>query len=224
MNDRNWRVSSGPKERQEENQHLWKVFRNNGYPVRILKRHLQIETDPIQQARAAKEEPIRTWAVPYLQGTTEKLKRIAKRYGFTTYVRSGTSLRSSICKPKDKLSKDQTAGVIYNFSCGCGKHYIGESGRPVSLRMKEHKKALKDRDPENAMALHRLEGCTNINPPEPSEAKLLRTGERFTRERKIKEGLLIKAHGRNLVNGNEGQFPSQAFLAFGSVIAASHRL
>ena len=44
---------------------------------------------------------------------------------------------------KDRTPLQQRAGVLYQISCGtCSKVYIGQTGRTLEHRLKEHRKAL----------------------------------------------------------------------------------
>jgi predicted GIY-YIG superfamily endonuclease len=42
-------------------------------------------------------------------------------------------------KPRQETNKE----VIYSIPCQCGKEYIGETGRPLTTRVKEHRALLK---------------------------------------------------------------------------------
>ena len=45
--------------------------------------------------------------------------------------------------PKDKIPEDMKTGVVYQIQCGtCKKTYIGQTGRTLKHRVKEHKRAL----------------------------------------------------------------------------------
>ena len=44
----------------------------------------------------------------------------------------------SLCSHKDSVNEFQKPGV-YRIPCECGLLYIGETGRNLSLRLKEHK-------------------------------------------------------------------------------------
>jgi len=41
-------------------------------------------------------------------------------------------------RPKDALEQTKQDGVIYKIPCECGKVYIGEAGRAMQERIKEH--------------------------------------------------------------------------------------
>ena len=44
----------------------------------------------------------------------------------------------SLVRPKDALEPDKQEGVVYKIPCECGKVYIGETGRAMKDRIKEH--------------------------------------------------------------------------------------
>ena len=45
--------------------------------------------------------------------------------------------------PKDKIPEDMKTGVVYQIQCGtCKKTHIGQTGRTLKHRVKEHRRAL----------------------------------------------------------------------------------
>ncbi|XP_050535069.1 uncharacterized protein MAL8P1.12-like [Daktulosphaira vitifoliae] len=63
---------------------------------------------------------------------------------------AGSLLRN----PKDKLPEVQTPGV-YEITCSCGKSYIGQTGRAIATRIKEHEKDVDyQRTEKSAVAEH----------------------------------------------------------------------
>jgi hypothetical protein len=38
----------------------------------------------------------------------------------------------------------QTAQSVYSIPCDCGRSYIGETGRPLTVRLREHGHSLKE--------------------------------------------------------------------------------
>ena len=53
-------------------------------------------------------------------------------------VRTPCCLRSHLVRPKDALEPGKQEGVVYRIPCECGKVYIGETGRAMQDRIKEH--------------------------------------------------------------------------------------
>ena len=63
----------------------------------------------------------------------------AVAYNNKAYVfKSETMLRSQLVRPKDAVDPAKQDGVVYRIPCKCGKVYIGETGRPMQDRIKEH--------------------------------------------------------------------------------------
>ena len=57
------------------------------------------------------------------------------------------TLRQLTVDPKDPIPKEDKAGVVYQIPCSnCPQTYIGQTGRTLGQRLKEHKKAVKDKN------------------------------------------------------------------------------
>ena len=80
-----------------------------------------------------------TIVVPYINKTSEKFKRLCKNRGIQVHFRGTNTLRTALGNPKDKDPKSNQTGIIYKFQCT--NSYIGESGRSLGERVKEHFKA-----------------------------------------------------------------------------------
>ena len=44
--------------------------------------------------------------------------------------------------------------MVYKVDCSCGYTYIGETGRTIEIRIKEHKRAVQRGDKTNGIAVH----------------------------------------------------------------------
>ena len=85
-----------------------------------------------------------TIVVPYIKGTSEKLKRLCKSKGIQVDFKGTNALRTQLVNPKDKDPKLQKSGIIYQYKCphlNCPEAYIGESGRALGDMVNEHLKA-----------------------------------------------------------------------------------
>ena len=96
----------------------------------------------------------------------------------------------SLCTHKDSVNEFQKPGV-YRIPRGCGLVYIGETGRNLSLRLKEHKANCEKAELEmSAVAKH---SWTNDHRMKWNKASILAT-ESHKFSRKIRESIEIEKH------------------------------
>ncbi|MCP4473276.1 MAG: hypothetical protein GY821_01625 [Gammaproteobacteria bacterium] len=181
---------------KSELSYLFKVFVNNGYPPPLIRATLYNRKQKLTRHAAAL-----SWSIPYCHGISEHLRKIAANLGILTIFAAGPRLSATLCKLKDKLPKESQANVIYSLDCPCGKHYIGQTNRPLCDRLMEHYRAIKKKDLNNAMAAHLSSNSFCV--PQNVDSKIL-AREEGLRKRLIKEGILIKVNHDSVVNGNEG--------------------
>ena len=85
-----------------------------------------------------------TIVVPYIQGTGKRFKKVCQAKGIQVHFKGTNTLRTLLVTPKDKDQKLHKGRVIYHFKCphiNCPDEYIGEYGRALGQRIKEHLKA-----------------------------------------------------------------------------------
>ena len=116
----------------EEKKHLSSVPVSNGYPSSFLQK-LTKTGKPNNSAEPANEFKA-TAVLPYVKGLSEQLRSCLQQQG----VRAVFRLRSQLVRPKDAVDPAKQDGVVYRIPCECGKVYIGETGRPIQDRIKEH--------------------------------------------------------------------------------------
>jgi hypothetical protein len=83
------------------------------------------------------EQPLRPVFIPYVEGVSEKFKCIGNRYNTGTIFKTEHTLRSSLMKTRLERDPQQMAECIYSIPCECGRSYIGETGRPLAMRLCE---------------------------------------------------------------------------------------
>ena len=105
----------------------------NGYPPKFI-------DDAMKTPRSVREKTECQCSVslPYTGSASHKMERILKEVGIQVYHSSDEKLFRSLCKHKDRVNEFQKPDV-YRIPCECGLVYIGETGRNLSLRLKEHK-------------------------------------------------------------------------------------
>ena len=68
--------------------------------------------------------------IPYVEGVSERVHRVLKKYGVATTMRPHTTLRRLLVHPKDKVELEEQGELVYQIPCkNCGAEYIGETGR-----------------------------------------------------------------------------------------------
>ncbi|CAH1268586.1 KLHL9 [Branchiostoma lanceolatum] len=75
--------------------------------------------------------------IPYVQGVSEKLRRIFQNFNIATNFKPQSTLRQRLVHPKDRPRKVTKADVIYRLRCeelNCNNTYIGETSRSLNER------------------------------------------------------------------------------------------
>ena len=169
----------------------------NGYPRFHRKRR------PTRSESESQQTKIMT-VVPYVQNLTEPIKRVLQQVGVGVAMKPVCVLSNIFCKPKDKVFDKEKSGLVYQISCrDCDAVYIGETGRSLETRKREHIDAVKNFDlKKSALCQHVAENDHFID---WDNAKILRR-EPHWHKRRIAEGYLInqKSLELNVLNRNDG--------------------
>ena len=114
------------------------VLKDNGYQPWIFRLPKPKEKMPAEDVpkEATVKIPV---CLPYLRGLSEKLTHIFREHGISTYHKPVNTIKSMLPSPKDKSPDSTKCGLIYEVNCPqCQETYIGETGRTLSTRVKEH--------------------------------------------------------------------------------------
>ena len=155
-----------------------------------------------------------TLVVPYIRGISEKFKKLCKSKGIQVHFKGSNTLMTQLVNLKDKDPKTQKSGIIYHYKCphiNCPEAYIGESGRALGERVKEH---LKIPSP----ILHH--STTTGHSLEPDNFNIIHK-EVHSHSRTIKEAIFICVNDPTL-NRNLGKY--QLLHIWDSILQASPML
>ncbi|KAI8482491.1 Titin-like [Branchiostoma belcheri] len=159
-----------------------------------------------EQSKTGKQEqlPASYLVLPYIQGVTERLKRVYTKHNVSLYSKPGFTLRNALVRPKDPLAPGEKCGVIYKIKCEeCGEVYVGETERSLGERTSEHQKSLHQKDCKSALSQHQLQAGHNITTRPISDIIEIIDQESRNPHRKIKEAVHIQLEGAKL-NRTEG--------------------
>nr|XP_054760972.1 uncharacterized protein LOC129267271 [Lytechinus pictus] len=168
-----------------ENQTLRKKMREAGFQRNQFKND-QDQTNLISSKGAHKATVI----LPYLGPTSHKLQRIFRAAKIEVGHRSSHKLHAALYTHKDVKPSASRPGV-YRIACSCGKVYIGETGRNLTTRLKEHQNSYNKWECEkSAIAKHANQLQHKIL---WEDAKLL-TSIKHWHTRRVREAIEITQH------------------------------
>ena len=145
-------------------------------------RRMEISSPTPNSRRTAQMLPLFKW-----------IWRLTQLYATTWYGRRTQSL------PEDEM------GVVYRIPCGeCDAVYIGETGRPVQERMKEHERDVRlARCQTSAVAEH---ANATGHGPSWNDVKCIDRDPHW-HTRRVKEAIQIRLHPNNINRDNGIEIP-----------------
>ena len=147
-------VCHSPDSLQDETDYLNNVFSKNNYNTDFVRRNTHSNTDSNTQTNSG---PVTTATIPYIRGTSETIARVLQPYNIHVAHKPITTLRRLLTNVKDKDKPEDRQGAVYKIKCcDCQASYIGETGRNLSTRLTQHKRATKNGDVNNHIAEHHL--------------------------------------------------------------------
>jgi hypothetical protein len=166
------------------------IAKNNDYSTELIdhilkRKHNKLMIKKYIYAPDASRNNDKPWRkILYIGNISETLSRTNKN-NFKTAFYTRDNLNKLLFNNKDKKDAMNDGGV-YLIWCGdCDAKYVGETGRPISTRLKEHQRAFRGLsgysemadhcivqdhkfDPNNVKVLH-SERHRNRNPGDPKE-------------------------------------------------------
>ena len=157
-------VCSSLPERVAEEVHITKTLKENGYPSSVITKNNR--THPkLPKPSQEIDKPAATVILSYIGNTFESIKRVLALLNIRTCFKPHKTLRELLVHPKDFIQDNQKKGVVYSIPCeDCDSVYVGQTGRTLEHRMKEHKRALCLLDDNiSAVAEHSIKQEHRIN-------------------------------------------------------------
>ena len=143
--DRKDNIVNEQNDREEEDKRIRKALAECNHPKWAMDRvqqQMQSKQHKKKETNKQNDNPSRGMVViPYVEGIAEKFQRICWKYRVSTAMRPTNTLKSLLVHPKDKKNNLETSEVVYEVPCkGCNKMFVGETGRQLGVRLKEHQK------------------------------------------------------------------------------------
>ena len=144
-----------------------------------------------------------------MQGVSEPISRILTQFGIRAALKPHHTLSLLFRKPKGAINYEQKRGMVYQISCRyCNAVYVGEAGRSVRARKREHADAVETfNTKKSALSQHVMDFDHRID---WDNVKILKSESHAYRRRVAKSFLINqKACSCNAINRNDGaNFPA----------------
>ena len=138
-------------------------------------------------------------SLPYIKGTTDKISKILNKHNINVAFTPANTIRQLFNSVNDPINPKHQKGV-YVIPCSCGKEYIGETGRSLNIRIKEHTADLRrERTSKSALVEHVHSSSHYIC---IEDVKLVKKEDHYLK-RKIKEAIEIEKRN-NILNHDDG--------------------
>ena len=223
--DRSDSIITKPEDREKEEEHVCQALKRCGYPDWSFKRvREQRKLTPEERKQKKGEKPtersLGQVSLPYVAGLSEAYARLLKKYRIQSCMKPFNTLRQNLVHPKDKRDIKENAGILYNIPCKqCPRSYIGETGRRLGIRMKEHRddvenftesapytrsqrKASESTDNKSALTDH----ATRVNHLIDWDNTTIVGRENDWQRRQIRETIRIRQEIRP-INRDKGNYP-----------------
>ena len=148
----------------KENAGIKQVLKENGYQEsiinkifrRITNNHSLPQSRQLTQATAIEEEIRISVNLPYVEGTSEKLRCILTSHKIRSTFYTEMTLRKLLCKLRDPIATEDKNNIAYDIDCSnCQAVYFGESKQSLKSRSDEHKRSVRNCDSDkNEIAKH----------------------------------------------------------------------
>ena len=131
--DRAKNIISNPSDQEKEENHLTAVLQANFYPKKFINNTTRASHLPRQSANSdntESQEPIAPVGInlPYVNGTSEQLKRIFNDHNINCTFYTSTTLRTLLSHEKDPVPSEQRNNIVYKYYCkDCEAVCFGES-------------------------------------------------------------------------------------------------
>ena len=171
--NRAYSIITNKDDLHKENARIKQVLKENGYQEsiiseifkRITNNHSLSSLQQQMQATDIQEEEIKmSINLPYIEGTSEKLRHILRSHKIRSTFYTENTLHKLLCKPKDQVATEDKNNIVYEIDCSILTVYFGESERSLKLCSDEYKRSVRNCDcHKNETAKHCWEADHNFN-------------------------------------------------------------
>jgi hypothetical protein len=124
-------------EMDKEKAHLTNALRSNGYSTSQINKSFHLALHSRTKKAPSSTPPLALISLPYIHGIIDHISKLLAKKNIKTLFKPHKTLKHLFRTAKDKSDPMLSQGV-YQIPCSCGKSYIGQTGRSIKTRLKEH--------------------------------------------------------------------------------------
>ena len=109
-------ITSEEGDKKEEVEHLRGALRVCGYPSWALNK-VTYSTKKKKKKKKNDRNYRSQVVIPYVEGVSERVHRVLKKYGVATAMRPLTALRRLLVQPKDTVKLEEQGELVYQIPC-----------------------------------------------------------------------------------------------------------
>jgi len=165
------------------------MAKNNGFPIERITR---LKTQMVKNLQHKKpENNTKRWTTfTYYGPAVRKITNLFKYSAIGIAFRTTNTIFKQLTKGKNEQT---TPSGIYKIKCNtCNTVYMGQTGRGINTRYKEHIRYIKSNNPQSAYAIHILRNRHEYG-PENETLQLIRPCAKGTRMNSW-EAMMIQYH------------------------------
>ena len=138
---------------------------NNDYPVDIvntyIEKRLKFLNNNLKKLKVNNRPRI---VLPFVEELKPVMKNFFNKFHTDIIYSTVNKFRRFIKLGKDKCKTGENTNVVYRVDCNdCDATYVGQTGRRLDIRIREHKKRCEKYDMNNALYTHISETNHSIN-------------------------------------------------------------
>lgn len=192
---------------ESEFQLIDQIATNHQYPTYVIERARRNarRTFNVNEGRLEEDEPKRVLVLPYCENFSHLVSKFKQYFNISLVFSNMFSLNKFLIKN----SPVTDTGCVYKIPCtSCSKIYIGQTGKPLENRIKQHKYSIRSGQVSNALFLHTRDHNHVIDFPQAESI----INVRDMWERNIVESATITCYRDRTLNLSEGLYSLDKFI------------
>lgn len=189
----------------EEIDKIYDIGANLRYPKYFIDKSFQIAKKAFYRVQPNIQNSMKNSLILPYDERFSNISSLLKKFQINVVFKNNCTIRNIMIKN----SPIDIAGCVYQIPCkDCNKIYIGETGKDLDARIKQHKYSIRTGQQSNAIFVHISE---NNHPVDWDNSKVIvKCKDRD--ERNIIESSFIKYHEKKVFNVSSGLYKLDNFI------------